>query len=351
MASLMDMDFGCHCLPGPTAARLGDAPGPLLPAGGFLHRSLAPGGARPHHPRSRRPCPRRQPALPRARARPGPAAQAPRRGRGPATLGVRRAAAPGRRHRQLPPRGPCARQRADPHRAPGRGLGRLRRLQAGRRTRRARPSRSSAATPSSPRPPSGCPSTAGIDTRLVAEDILALVGRQPRGGPGLGAVLLRAGQGAAHARGAGPAHGPARARARRRRRDSWRSTARPACRCCPRSSCPRRRRAPPSRGRWCSRRRAPAAPRGCAASASTTTAFASGWMRVRGNRRRRGYRPRLRALGPRGLAGPAAHGGGDRAPPRARHPRLQRAARALPAREGRSTPRRSRTPFEGEAED
>ena len=80
------------------------------------------------------------------------------------------------------------------------------------------------------------------------------------------------------------------------------------------------------------------------------TAFASGWMRVRGNRRRRGVRPRLRALGPRGLAGAAAHGGGDRASrvlvthgyvgPLARYLREQGLDAAPLA-----------TPFEGEAED
>ena len=78
-------------------------------------------------------------------------------------------------------------------------------------------------------------------------------------------------------------------------------------------------------------------------------AFASGLMRVRGVRRQRGVRSRLRALRSRRLAGAAADHRRDRRGARARHPRPRRAARALSAASAGSRRASCRTAWEGEA--
>ena len=168
----------------------------------------------------------------------------------------------------------------------------------------------------------------------VMDEPARLVGRQCRRRPRLGAVLLRAGQGAAGARRARPAHRPARVRARRDRC---------AARCLSRSegisACPDG----PGRGRDARARRFAGeliiAPPSAFGSpwlrrfGDASTAFASGWMRVRGNRRRRGFDrgfvlsdhvdwPALLRTIER-----------DRRQARARHPWLQRHSRPLPARD------------------
>ena len=315
-ASLPEEDFGAP-IPSRTRPPLVTVTpaGALLPAGGLPHRPLAPGGARPHHPRPRGPRARRQPALPRGAA---PARALLRKRLGAdasiAHAGVRRAARPRRRHRQLPPRGPRAGLRADPHRAPGRGVGRLRRLQAragpdlralrGGALRHLhhrghlRPAHLPLGRPARWWPRTSCAGGTATARRAAPRCCSATRwARRSASWPSWRALTDRPG-----------------ARARRGERAGRAATARRASRMLPTQLVSRDgRRARPSRARWCWRRPARAAARGCAASATHETGFASGWMRVRGNRRRRGLRPRLRALRPRGLAGPAAHGGGDAA--------------------------------------
>ena len=115
--------------------------------------------------------------------------------------GVEVSPAPGRAHPRLG---------AGAGRASGRGLGRLRRLQACSPTRPARRSSRSAATRSSPSPPSACRSTAGPRRERLRRD-QRLVAREPGAGQGQRALRLCPGQGAAR---------PRRARRRRSARSS-----------------------------------------------------------------------------------------------------------------------------------
>ena len=104
--------------------------GPLLPSRKFPHRPLAPGGSGGDYARPFRSCAMGQRRLSLSRGLRADPAQATRR-RSHRDAALRRKP----RHRRgaalAASRWPCHRLGAGAHRAPGRGLGRLRRLQAG----------------------------------------------------------------------------------------------------------------------------------------------------------------------------------------------------------------------------
>ena len=256
-------------------------------------------------------------------------------------------------HGLAPSRRPRARLRPGPHRARRRGLGRLGRLQARPPTRPARRSRSCRCDTFITEATFGLPIyrwdpiDRGGATRSSPGGT-----RMPRAGRAVGALLLRARQGAAHPRrarrGAPTGRSACTARSSALRATS---TARPACACCRRSRsvrAPRRRRL---RGRA-----------GARAAVGRRLALDAP-LRRRRDRLRLGLdagarqpaparlRPRLRALRPRRLAGPArARSRETGARARARHPRLHRRAGALPARARAGRAAASHTPFEGEAD-
>ena len=134
----------------------------------------------------------------------------PHAGRDRRDAAVRRGAHDRRRPRVVPSRRAHPRLCADPRRAPRRGLGRLRRLQAAAGS----DVRSVRARPLSHVHHRGdiraCRSTRGIRRRRSSATSLAWWRDEPRRGQTVGAVLLRARQGAADARRAGE-------RSRRRR--------------------------------------------------------------------------------------------------------------------------------------
>ena len=267
---------------------------PVLPARRLLHRPVAAGRSRRHHARARRP---------RA-ARPRPL---PRRGAG------RRRAAHAPRRRSTCRRCPTARRstttasRCRLHPA-GHVLGSAQvRLEHGgrvwvasgdyyvagaapmraRTTRPARRSSRCAATASSPNRPSACRSTAGSRRRELFADDRRLVARQRRRRPRQPAAGLQLRQGAAHPDRRRPLDRADR-RARRGRAAEPRLPRRRRRRC--RDDADRR---PRSRTRRCFARALVVAPPSAQGSTWTrrfgdySDAFASGWMQLRGARRRR----------------------------------------------------------------
>ncbi len=181
----------------------------------------------------------------------------------------------------------------------------------------------------------------------VFEEMRGWWAREPGGGPSVDRVRLRAGEGAAGAGGAARARGRADLHPRRGG--------------APEPGLPRQRhrasRRPPMRAPWTA---GPdwagsliVAPPSAAGSTwlrrfgSVSTAFASGWMRIRGHAPATRSGPRLRPLGPRGLAGAARRDRGDGRRAGVGDPWLPRAGRALAA--GAAGSRRRPSPAGGRA--
>ena len=245
---------------------------------------------------------------------------------------------------------PRARLGAGAARARRAGLGRvgrlLRRRRSADRARTTPPARRSsrcAATASSPNRPSACRSTAGAPQAEVFAAIDAWWRAQRRGRPREPAPRLQLRQGAAH---------PGRASTARSDRSSCtaRSSRSTAPTAPPASTLPATPLVDRDRGQGdLLRARLVVAPPSAQGSPWTrrfgeySDAFASGWMQLRGARRRRGGRPRLRAQRPRRLAGPAARDRRHRRRARDRHPRLRGGDGAL-ARASRGCEARAPSP-------
>ena len=259
------------------------------------------------------------------------------------TARLRRDPDPQRRRDVAPSGGPCARLGADPRRASRRGLGRLGRLQA-RERRRVGALRAAALPRLHHR----------IDLRPADLSLAAASGDlRPRSTPGGATTPPRAAPACStpmrsarrsacspmSTRRSGPivCHGaiePINAldpRGGRRaaadpdgRRDRQQGRVRPRARSL--------RRPRPPASPWLKR------------FGDYSDALASGWMQVRGNRRRRGARSRLRAVRPRRLAGAPRRHRGDRRGARVRDPRIGRPADALPPGERPRRPRSWRRP-------
>jgi hypothetical protein len=99
--------MACHARTARRARRR-PARGPVLPAGRFLHRPLAAGGARRHHARAFGPRPRRPRALPGPHRQRRHAAHAAGAGHQPADAALRRGHRAPRRARVAAPGRPCA---------------------------------------------------------------------------------------------------------------------------------------------------------------------------------------------------------------------------------------------------
>ena len=254
-------------------------------------------------------------------SRRGPAARPPGAGSNGRGDRVRPHGSHGRRARLAPPGRARPRLRPGAGRAPGRGLGRLRRLQA-RPGPHLRSVRAAALrTPSSPSAPSACRSIAGPRPPTVIAEIGALVAPQPRSGQRCSVLFAYA---SARRSACSPARPADRADLHARRgREHDRGL--PAGRRRAVRNPDGLRCRPARRLRRGARRRAAARPRarpGCGASAGPQPAFALGLDAHPRQPPPAAARPWLRALRPRRLAGAPRHGARTAAPTGLDDPRL-----------------------------
>ena len=231
-----------------------------------------------------------------------------------------------------------------------RGLGRLRRLQDRARSHLRRRSSRCAATRSSPSPPSACRSTAGPRRRTSSAR------STPGGGPtrtaGKASLLFGYALGKAQRLLAGldPGIGPILTHGAVERMTAVYRAAGVALP--PTTHAGARRTARPTGRAPSSSRRPPRTARpGPAASAPQSTGFASGWMLIRGTRRRRSLDRGFAALGSRRLARPAGRDRRHRRRAGLGDPRIHRARGALAPRAGPRRAARCETRFEGERDD